>query len=115
MAARQSKSQHVLTARTGGKRASEMSASEAKVEPPRKRAKRASGSDRRTDLLEESQIAVVSFPPNQTSLSVSFAPLRAGLLPLGCQPKDEDFKSSVMRDLVGSQGLQDDDFRVLKL
>lgn len=117
MAARKTKSQHVVTTRTAVKRESDQNAIKegAKEEPPKKRAKRLRHDRRLPDLEDESQLAVVSFPPKQDSLSVSFAQLRAGWLPLGSQPKDEDFKCSVMRDLVGSEGLQYEDFRVLKL
>lgn len=117
MAARKTKLQHVVTARTAVKRESDQNAIKegAKEEPPKKRAKRLRHDRRLPDVEEESQLAVVSFPPKQESLSVWFAPLRAGWLPLGSQPKDEDFKCSVMRDLVGSEGLQYEDFRVLKL
>ena len=115
VAARKSKSEHVVTTRKAVKRENEQIAGEgAKEEPQRKRAKR-DQPDRRPDRKEETPLAVVTFPPKQSSLSVCFAPLAAALLPLGSQPKDEEFKSSIMRDLVGSEGLQEDDFRVLKL
>ena len=113
VAARKTKSEHVVSTRKAVKRENEPIAG-AKEEPPRKRSKR-DQPDRRPDRKEETPLAVVTFPPKQSSLSVCFASLDAALLPLGSQPKDEEFKCSVMRELVGSEGLQADDFRVLKL
>ena len=95
VAARKTKSEHVVSTRKAVKRENEPIAG-AKEEPPRKWSKR-DQPDRRPDRKEETPLAVVTFPPKQSSLSVCFASLDAALLPLGSQPKDEEFKCSVMR------------------
>ncbi len=115
VAARQAKSKHVVESRSAVKREMDLSGpSSGKEDPKRKRARR-SGPARQPDVDEHPHLAVVSQPPKRNTLCISVAPPRAGSLPLGCQPKADEFKACVMRDLVGSVGLQIEDFRLLKL